>query len=152
MLVYLRDGSAQTIVRASTLRSCRSNCPSHPVTVYRHRTSQSHAPGRVATGVPIFKSLVWLDPKKSRHKRNSNPGSSLEADALTIIGQRGDHRGSSRPSLTTDEGERQPLCTVTNQPPERAGGSKSFESLHFVCRSVLVTLVVGAACVIYFVH
>ena len=42
------------------------------------------APGRVATGVPIFKSLVWLDPEKSRRKRDSNTGSSvLEADALT---------------------------------------------------------------------
>ena len=42
------------------------------------------APGRVATGVPVFKSLVWLDPQKSRRKRDSNPGSSApEADALT---------------------------------------------------------------------
>ena len=42
------------------------------------------APGRVASGVPIFKSLVCLDPGKSRRKRDSNPGSSaLEADALT---------------------------------------------------------------------
>ena len=31
-----------------------------------------------------FKSLVWLDPKKSRRKRDSNPGSSApEVDALT---------------------------------------------------------------------
>ena len=37
-----------------------------------------------ATGVPVFKSLVWLDPEKSRRKRDANPGSSaLEADALT---------------------------------------------------------------------
>ena len=41
-------------------------------------------PGRVATGVPIFKSLVWLDPEKARRKRDVNPGSfTLEADALT---------------------------------------------------------------------
>ena len=34
--------------------------------------------------MPIFKSLVWLDPEKPRRKRESNPGSSaLEADALT---------------------------------------------------------------------
>ena len=41
--------------------------------------------GRVGTGVPIFKSLVRLDPENSpRRKRESNPGSSaLEADALT---------------------------------------------------------------------
>ena len=55
--------------------------PGRPVpalTLYRQ------APGRVATGVPIFESLVWLDPEKSRRKRDLNPGSSaLEADALT---------------------------------------------------------------------
>ena len=34
---------------------------------------QCQAPGRVATGVPIFKSLGWLDPEKSRCKRDSNP-------------------------------------------------------------------------------
>ena len=42
------------------------------------------APGRVATGVPIFKSMVWLDPEKSRCKCDSNLGSSaLKADAIT---------------------------------------------------------------------
>ena len=42
------------------------------------------SPGRVATGVPILKSLVWLDPGKSRRRRESNPGSAaFEADALT---------------------------------------------------------------------
>ena len=47
-------------------------------------TLQYQVPGRVATWVPIFESLVWLDPKKSRRKQDSNPGSStLEADALT---------------------------------------------------------------------
>ena len=47
-------------------------------------TLERQAPGRVATGVPRFKSLVWLDPEKSRRKRDSNPVSStLEADALT---------------------------------------------------------------------
>ena len=41
-------------------------------------------PGRVATRVPVLKSLVWLDLEKSHRKRDSNPGSStLEADALT---------------------------------------------------------------------
>ena len=40
--------------------------------------------GRVAIGVPIFKSLVWLDPEKFCRKRDSNPDSStLETDALT---------------------------------------------------------------------
>ena len=42
------------------------------------------APGKVAIGVPTFKSLVWLDPEKSSRKRDLNPGSSaLEADTLT---------------------------------------------------------------------
>ena len=92
MLVYLIDGSAQTILRAATLRYKLqiqlSNSPSHSIltpgrlvpvlTLYRR------APGRVATGVPIFKSLEQLDPEKSRRKRDSNPGSSApEADALT---------------------------------------------------------------------
>ena len=92
MLVYLRDGSAQTILRAATLRQKLqiklSTLPSHsiltpgrPVPVL---TLWRQAPGRVATGVPIFELLVWLDPEKSRRKRDSNPGSSaLEADALT---------------------------------------------------------------------
>ena len=35
MLVYLRDGSAQTIVCAATLRFL-----AHPVTVYWHRADQ----------------------------------------------------------------------------------------------------------------
>ena len=34
--------------------------------------------------IPMFKSLVWLDPEKSCHKRDSNPGSSAaKADTLT---------------------------------------------------------------------
>ena len=41
-------------------------------------------PGRVTTGMPISKSLVWLDPKKSLRELDSNSGSSaFEADALT---------------------------------------------------------------------
>ena len=42
------------------------------------------APGTVATGVPIFKSLVWLCLKKSWHNRESKPGSAArQADTLT---------------------------------------------------------------------
>ena len=42
-------------------------------------------PGRVATGVPILKSLVGLDPEKFRLKWDWNPGSfALEVNALTI--------------------------------------------------------------------
>ena len=41
-------------------------------------------PGAWQDGVPILKSLVWLDPETFQRKRESNPGSSaLEADALT---------------------------------------------------------------------
>ena len=37
----------------------------------------------IATGVPIFNSPAWLDPKNSRRKRDSNLGSSaLEADEV----------------------------------------------------------------------
>ena len=83
MLVYIRDGSAQTSVHAATLRQKLqiklSLSPSHsiltphqPVPVL---TLWCQAPGRVATGVPMYKSLVWLDLDKSpRRKRESNPG------------------------------------------------------------------------------
>ena len=93
MLVNLRDGSSQTIVRSATLRQKLqiklSISPSHstltlsqPVTAL---TLQAQAPGRVTTGVPILKSLAGLDPEKfSRCKRESNPGSAaFEADPLT---------------------------------------------------------------------
>ena len=41
-IVYLRDGSAQTVdVLPHWVRSCRPNFPSHPVTVYWQRASQS---------------------------------------------------------------------------------------------------------------
>ena len=57
-------------------RSYRSHFPPHPVTVYWHRARPvpvlavyRQVPGRVATGVSILKSLVWLDSeKKSRRK------------------------------------------------------------------------------------
>ena len=77
MLVYFRDRSAQAILGGATLRQKLqiqlSTSPSHgiltlgqPVLVL---TLQCQAPGRVATGVPIFKSLVWLDPEKSHRTR-----------------------------------------------------------------------------------
>ena len=37
------------------------------------QTTQSQAPGRVATGEPMSKSLVWLHPVKSRRKRIRSP-------------------------------------------------------------------------------
>ena len=88
--MYLRDGSAQTIVRAATLRYKLliqlSTSPSHSIltpgrpvaalTLYRQ------APGRVATGVPIFKCESTLKHPVASGIRT--PGSSApEADALT---------------------------------------------------------------------
>ena len=48
-------------------------------------TLQCQAPGRVATGEPIPKSLVWLDPEKSPwQKQELNTGSAtLKADILS---------------------------------------------------------------------
>ena len=92
MLVYLSDWSAQTMLRAATLRYKLhiklSTSPSHSILTPGRPvpalTLQCQMPGRVAAGVPIFKSLVWLDPEKSHRKRDLNPGSSApEADALT---------------------------------------------------------------------
>ena len=56
-------------------RSCRSNFISHPVTVQyidTGPTSPREDPvhGKAATGVPIFKSLVWL--KRDHIKRSHN--------------------------------------------------------------------------------
>ena len=109
-LVYLRDGFAKTILRAATLRYKLqiqfSTSPSHSIqtpgqpvpalTLYRQ------APGRVATGVPIDKSLVRLDPEKSHRKRDSNPGSSVpEADALNTrpTRQRGRENAASKADI-----------------------------------------------------
>ena len=73
-------------------RSCRSNFPSHPVTVYWHRANQSqHWPynARRQAGYSHWSAnfeVTGMTPtlEKSRRKRESNPGSSaLEADALT---------------------------------------------------------------------
>ena len=92
MWVYLSDGSVQTSLRAATLTKKLqiklSTSPSHsiltpgqPVPVL---TLECQVPYRADTGVPIFKSLVWLDPGKSHRKWDSNTGSSaLEADTLT---------------------------------------------------------------------
>ena len=40
MLVYLRDGSAETVVHAEIQVPDQSNI-FHPATIYRHRASQS---------------------------------------------------------------------------------------------------------------
>ena len=110
--MYLRDRYAWTIIHAAGPchteigvadlfrqlyglphwdRSCWSNFLSHPVTVYWHQTNQSQswpykrqAPGRIATGVPVFKSLVWLDLEESlQRKWESNPRSAALKDVLT---------------------------------------------------------------------
>ena len=75
MRVYLRDGSAQTILRAATLRQKLqiqlSISPSHSILT----------PGRPVPALTLERDST---PKKSRRKRDSNPGpSALEADALT---------------------------------------------------------------------
>ena len=86
MLVYLRDGSDK-------LTCCHTAHQTFYITQSQYTDTgptspsadpiNSQAPRTVAT-VPIFKSLVWLDPKKfPRHKRESNSKSfTLEADAL----------------------------------------------------------------------
>ena len=70
-----------TEIEVTTLPSHSILTPGRPVPaliLYRQ------APGRVATGVPVLKSLVCLDPEKFRRKREPNPGSSApEGDALT---------------------------------------------------------------------
>ena len=72
-------------------RNCRSNVLPHPATVCWHRANQSQCWPYNATrlaGSPLECQFFshWYDStlKKSRRKRDSNPGSSaLEADALT---------------------------------------------------------------------
>ena len=77
--MYLRDGSAQTIVRAAKLRQKLqiklATSPSHSI---RPAWQGSHWSAK------IFKSGIDSTPKNSRHERDSNPGSfALEADSLT---------------------------------------------------------------------
>ena len=66
MLACLSDGSAQTVVRAATLIQKLQiklfTSPSHSILTPGQLVPALHlkrqAPGRVVTGVPIFKSLV----------------------------------------------------------------------------------------------
>ena len=64
MLVYLRDGSAQTILCAGIEVADQTFYLARSQYTDTGPTSPSQVPGRVATGVPILKSLVWLDPPK----------------------------------------------------------------------------------------
>ena len=107
-----QDGSAQTTLRPATQIEVADQTfhltqsqytdtgPTNPCT---DPITPSAWQG-IATGVPIFKSLVWLDPEKSRRKWDSNPGSSaLEADAFTTrptrrwdIGRSRERKGSQQ--------------------------------------------------------
>ena len=93
MLVYLRDGSAQTIVCAATPRQklqAKLSFPNHSIlasgqpipalNLYRQ------APGRGAPGVLIFKSHVLFDQEESpMAKARVEPRSTaLEADTFAI--------------------------------------------------------------------
>ena len=75
----LRDGSAQRIARAATLkyvpqRRC-SVSPSHNIRTLGQPvialTLSCQSPGRVTTGVPVFKSLVRLPVE---HRPTTTPG------------------------------------------------------------------------------
>ena len=91
MLVYLRNESAETVVRAATLK-CRLQIklagsprhsiltPGQPVLV---PAVSRQASGRVASRKPISKCLVRLDRKKAlRGKGRFDPGSAtVGADA-----------------------------------------------------------------------
>ena len=66
--------------------------------------------GRVATGVPIFKSLVWLDPGKIPEQSGirTRESSTLEADALTTRPTRRPSGSSHWESWTMTK---TPVCT-----------------------------------------
>ena len=80
----LREKSPVTLSISCSFSILTPGQPVPVLTLYRQ------ASGRVATGVPMFKSLAWLDPKKSpwgkipMEKAGIDPGSAaLEADTLT---------------------------------------------------------------------
>ena len=93
MLVYLRDGAAQTTVHAVTLRQHLqiklSIPPSHSILTSGQPvpalTLFRQAPGRVATGVPAFISPVGLDLEKASTPKTGTEARSaaLEADVST---------------------------------------------------------------------
>ena len=109
MQVYLRICSdnfrrkLQTKLSISPSHSILT--PGQPVPAL---TLQHQAPGRVATGVPISMSLVWLNLKKSPRKQDLNLGSSpLKADALTTWPAR---RSTANKALSTHPAAH--LCCV----------------------------------------
>ena len=96
--VYPGNGSVERAICAITLRlkslikfaissSHSTLTPSQPVPVL---ILQQQVPGKVTTGVPIFKSLVWLVSEISPwRKRTSNSGLSLSRWMHWPLGQRG---------------------------------------------------------------
>ena len=98
ILVHFKERSAQTSVCAATLTYKLliklSILPSHSIMTLGWPvpalTLQHQAPSRVATGVPVFKSLLWLDLEKGpQGKWESNCRSAaLEVDTFTLC-QRG---------------------------------------------------------------
>ena len=110
MLVYLRDPSAHTIVHAATLRYKLqlkvSFSPCHSVLTADQPipalTLHYQAPGRVAPGVPIFKSLVWLNPEKlPQQKRNPTLARRSRGRCLNH---------SANQAFTAQENRNQPQC------------------------------------------
>ena len=96
-------------IKLSTSPSHIILTPGRPAPVL---TLERQAPGRVATGVPMFKSLVRLDPEKSRRQRDSNPGSSaLEADALTTRPTRRSNKKDEPESYTHER----PYCLLVGR-------------------------------------
>ena len=92
MQVYLRDGSAQTILRAATLRQVAGQTLHLIQSQYTDAGPASPSADPITPGA--WQGSHWSANfevtgvtrlrKKSRRKRDSNPGSSaLEADALT---------------------------------------------------------------------
>ena len=72
---------------------------------YWHQADQSQCspPGRVATGVPVFESLVWLDPEKIPSQAGFEPwifhswGGRLNHQANVAVWHCGEHDGMSHP-------------------------------------------------------
>ena len=66
MPVYVRDGCAQTSVHQQHASVCQGRMCSDKCRVADQTCTDPVSPGawQVDTGVPIFKSLVWVDPKK----------------------------------------------------------------------------------------
>ena len=126
MLVHLMNGSVRHFYVFSYWdRSCRSNFLPHPVKVYWQKANQSQRwpynasrKNRVATGRPIFKSVVWLDLGKipaqagfeprifrSRggrlnHSTRKNPKSTSRYQASDLLALEADELTTRRPART----------------------------------------------------